>query len=196
MLAVVDNLDDKALFVEMDRENRAREDLSPWEQGVMYRRALELGLFPSNRKLAEAVGVDLTNLGKALALAALPENVIAAFASPLELQYRWAAPLKDAIGVDPEGVRTRAKELGTLSPRLPAKEVFRRLTQAVGEGGSTVLLPPSVDVQVGGKRAATVRMTGRGGATVVIEPGMLTNGSAKALAEVLEKFLSNAKRTK
>ena len=50
VLAVIDNLDDRALFVEMDRENRARKDLSAWEQGMMYRRALQQGLFPSNRK--------------------------------------------------------------------------------------------------------------------------------------------------
>lgn len=195
LLAVVDNLDDRALFVEMDRENRAREDLSPWEQGVMYRRALDLGLFPSNRKLAEAVGVDLTNLGKALALATLPEDVLTAFSSPLELQYRWATPLKDAISSDFDGVRARGRELSKVTPKLPAKDVFQRLVRAKGEGGSTVLPPSSIDIQVAGKRAATVRMTGKGGATVTIEPGMLANGKAKALVEVLEKFFAAGKRS-
>jgi ParB family chromosome partitioning protein len=58
VLAVVDNLGGVELFVQMDRENRSRKNLSAWEQGMMYLRALENGLFPSNRQLAEKVGVD------------------------------------------------------------------------------------------------------------------------------------------
>jgi ParB family chromosome partitioning protein len=42
----VDELGDAALFAAMDRENRERADLSPYEQGVMYQRALEEQLVP------------------------------------------------------------------------------------------------------------------------------------------------------
>ena len=63
----------------MERENRERQDLSPWEQGMMYRRALDLGLFTSNRALATALGIDHSNVGKSLALARLPDEVVAAF---------------------------------------------------------------------------------------------------------------------
>ena len=49
VLSVVDNLGEVELFVQMDRENRSRKNLSAWEQGMMYQRALEKGLFPSNR---------------------------------------------------------------------------------------------------------------------------------------------------
>ena len=42
----------------MDRENREREDLSPYEQGTMYQQALDAGLFPSQRRLAEQLGVN------------------------------------------------------------------------------------------------------------------------------------------
>ena len=51
--AIVEALTDAQLFSEMERENRERQDLSPWEQGVMYKRALDDGLFP----LAEKTGV-------------------------------------------------------------------------------------------------------------------------------------------
>src|SRR5690606_26125628 len=48
VLAMVQqDMKDADLFVEMERENRERADLSAWEQGVMYMRALEQGLFPS-----------------------------------------------------------------------------------------------------------------------------------------------------
>ena len=196
VLAVVDNLDDRSLFVEMDRENRGRKDLSPWEQGVMYQRALDQGLFPSNRKLAEAVGADLTNVGRALALANLPEAVVAAFPSPLELQYRWATPLKDAVEADPEAVQACAKEIRAAGAKLPAKEVFERLTAPKKLGGSTVLPPAQLEIQVAGKRAAIVQMTVKGGTTVSIEPGLVTTEKLKALADLVEKFLAGGKRSK
>jgi ParB family chromosome partitioning protein len=136
VLALVEALDDAALFVEMDRENRQRKDLRPYETGLMYARALDSGLFPSARKLAEAVGIDLSQLGKSLALARLPHDVLNAFTSPLDLQYRWVPDLVGAIQRDPDGVLAKSKELQELDPRLPAADVFRRLT----EGGGTV--PP------------------------------------------------------
>lgn len=189
LLALVENLGDAALFVEMDRENRSRRDLSAWEQGVMYRRALSEGLFPSNRKLAEAVGADLSNVGKALALADLPAELVAAFASPLELQYRWAKPLKDAWDADPKAVAARASELAAMSPRPKAKEAFERLIGFAGQGGGTVPPPPPLEIQVGGRRAATVAINGRGAAQVLIEPGMLPAHRLGELAELVEKFL-------
>ena len=94
---VVDNLDDRALFEEMERENRERADLSPWEQGVTYVRALDRGLYPSNRQMAAALGVDISNLGKALALARLPEAVVAAFPTPQSIQLAWATELGKAL---------------------------------------------------------------------------------------------------
>lgn len=133
VLAVIDNLDDQTLFVEMERENRSRKDLSAWEQGMMYRRALDGGLFPSNRKLAEAIGVDLSALGKALALAALPAFVIEAFPSPLQLQFRWAKPLADALASDPERVRSTAQSLRTSSDAFSARQIFERLTSKVSD---------------------------------------------------------------
>ena len=88
VLAMVEDLDDKHLFIEMDRENRQRKDLRPYEVGVMYAKALDEGLFPSARKLAEEVGIDHSQLSKALSLARLPLDVLNAFRTPLDLQYR------------------------------------------------------------------------------------------------------------
>jgi ParB family chromosome partitioning protein len=138
VLALVEDINDAELFCQMDRENRARAALSPWEVGVTYAKALDEGLFPSARKLSEAASIDLSQLGKALALARLPANVIAAFPSPLDLQYRWATLLTPAIQKNPDLILSRAKELQASSEKLNSSQVLKRLL----EGGGTV--PPPV----------------------------------------------------
>ncbi len=132
VLAMVDNIDDRALFAEMERENRGRQNLAPWEQGLMYRRALDEGLFASMRQMAELLGANVSAVSRALALASLPEHVVLAFRSPLELQFRWAKPLGDALAADPKGVQSRAQIARGWVPRKPASDVFRFLVQ--GEG--------------------------------------------------------------
>ena len=73
--AVVDeNVDDQALYIQMQRENRGRSNLSAWEQGVSYHKALNEGLFPSARRLAEQIGLDHSNVAKALRVAELPQQ--------------------------------------------------------------------------------------------------------------------------
>ncbi len=193
VLAVVENLDDQALFVEMDRENRGRKDLSAWEQGVMYRRALDEKLYPSNRRLADAVGVDLTNLGRALALADLPTKVVAAFPSPLDLQFRWAAPLKAALAADEKGVLKKADELTSIDPRPAAKAVLERLTGVSGQGGSTVLpstlsAPIVTPIETGGHAIGTITYAPKRGLVAAL-PGA-SAAEAEALAKLIADFYS------
>jgi len=111
VLALIEDVSDHELFIAMERENRARKNLSAWEQGCMYRKALDDGLYPSLRKLAEAIQVDVSLVSKSVALSRLPQSVVQAFASPLEIQFRWAQPLGEALQKDPQGVIERAKTL-------------------------------------------------------------------------------------
>ena len=147
VLTLIEELDDVELFCQMDRENRARAALSPWEAGTTYARALDEGLFPSARKLAEAASIDLSQLGKALVLAKLPTDVVTAFPSPLDLQYRWATLLSQAIQKDPDLILLRAKELRAAKENLNASQVLVRLL----EGGGTVPPPALKKVSVKGK---------------------------------------------
>ena len=191
VLAVIDNLDDRALFVEMDRENRARKDLSAWEQGMMYRRALSQGLFPSNRKLAEATGVDLGAVGKALALAGLPDEVITAFASPLDLQFRWAKPLNDALAADVAGLRGRAAAMRTARGPRTARQVFEHLLGRGMVGVEPFNPPPPVVLKVAGKRVATAQAGPAGAVTISIDPGALPAKRLPGLVALIEAFLAS-----
>ena len=57
VVTLVKDLTEQELFEQMDRENRQRKDLTAYEQGEMYRHALDEGLYPSMRKLSESLGV-------------------------------------------------------------------------------------------------------------------------------------------
>jgi ParB family transcriptional regulator, chromosome partitioning protein len=131
VLAVVQELDDNALFVQMERENRGRENLSAWEQGRMYLRALEEGLFTSNIKLAAAIGRDASDVGKAMRIAKLPMEVTGAFPSPNAILFRWVADLERALRLHPAAVLAEARDLGRRAPSVPAAEVFSRLTSCL-----------------------------------------------------------------
>ncbi|NDY90263.1 ParB/RepB/Spo0J family partition protein [Ideonella livida] len=194
VLAMVDNLDDQALFVEMDRENRTRKDLSAWEQGKMYQRALDEGLFPSNRKLAEAVGVDLGNLGKALSLARLPAEVVGAFASPLDLQFRWSKLLNDALNTDREGVLRRAAALSHDRGALSGKEVLQRLLQDPVDlrgNGALYRTTPSRSwaIELAGRGVATVQQSAEGDLRIDISGRAVEQRDVEALVQAVRLFV-------
>ena len=151
---IVDDIDEKTMFVEMDRENRERTDLRPFEQGLMYARALESGLFSSLRKLSEEIGADPTNISKAVSLARLPESILDSFESRLDIQYRWASDLKAALEKEPDLILARAadiKKQRSAGNQLSSQSAFNLL---VGKA-SSLNKPVARKVTVG-KRVLTI----------------------------------------
>lgn len=185
VLAMVVDASDRELFEAMERENRARKNLSAWEQGTMYRRALDEGLYPSQRKLAESLGVDVSLVSKSLSLARLPDAVVAAFASPLEIQFRWAQPLAEALQRDPDGMLARAARLQQ-GPRLPASQVLARLLGAPVLNGST---PQRQQIDAGEGRQAVLTRDAQGRVQLVFSAGALGDEQVQALAAFAERLL-------
>lgn len=181
---VVDNIEDRALFIEMERENRGRKDLSAWEQGVMYKRALDAGIFASLRQLASAIGVQPGNVSTAMQLASLPEEVVQAFPSPLELQFRWIGPLKAALEEDAEAVLARARALAAMNPRPAAKAVLARLT---GQGGQVTALQET-RYRLHGKAVGSFTKDGKGNIALRLKAGALSAEKEARLAELLARF--------
>jgi ParB family chromosome partitioning protein len=126
LLAHIDEeMNEQTMFMLMERENRGRQDLSAWEQGVMYTRALSKRLFPTRRALAASIGLAEGTVSKAVSLAELPEQIISAFASPLDIQFRFAADLNKSLQMDPDGVLTRASELAGVQIKARRGEAER-----------------------------------------------------------------------
>lgn len=132
VLAVVQDLDDQKLWAFMERENRQRKNLSAWEQGMMYVRALEAGLFPSMLALARAIGRSQGDVSAAISIANLPTEVVEAFVSPQDIRFRDAKELKDAVAKAPEAVIAVAQDLAKDEERTAA-DVREALVQAAND---------------------------------------------------------------
>lgn len=190
--AVVDeNVDDQALYVQMQRENRGRSNLSAWEQGVSYHKALNEGLFPSARRLAEQIGLDHSNVAKALRVADLPQEIVGAFRSPVDIQFRWAVALDKAYQQDPDAVLSAARLLAGRSPKPAAAEVFRSLTEAVSAKGKPKAKEASRAFVIADGKKGVIR-AGKGGAvTVELPRGVLPPARWAAFETALQKLLSD-----
>jgi ParB family transcriptional regulator, chromosome partitioning protein len=191
VLAQVEETSDAELFGQMERENRGRQNLSAWEQGSMYNQALDEGLFPSQRKLAEVIGVDVSMVSKSVALAKLPAEVVDAFPSPLEIQYRWAQPLSEARQKDPDGLLTKARALKSEIPRPSAARVFAVLSGAEALNRSTPAAKPSKDIAIErrGAKVATLTSDAKGRALVRFESNALPDSKRGQLAKLIRDFL-------
>ncbi|MFG5407122.1 ParB/RepB/Spo0J family partition protein [Piscinibacter sakaiensis] len=190
--AVVDeNVDDQALYVQMQRENRGRSNLSAWEQGVSYHKALNEALFPSARRLAEQIGLDHSNVAKALRVAELPQEIVGAFRSPVDIQFRWAVALDKAYQQDPDAVLSAARLLAGRSPKPAAAEVFRCLTEAVSAKGKAKAKEASRAFVIADGKKGVIR-AGKGGAvTVELPRGVLPPARWAAFETALQKLLSD-----
>jgi ParB family chromosome partitioning protein len=172
----------------MERENRHRKNLSPYEQGQMYRRALAEGLFPSMRALAADIGRGSTDVSEAVRIAELPQAVLDAFPSPNDIQFRWAKALADVCQRDPVGAKARARELRT--DRLPAAAVFKALTGTHGGQGARPSSTPERKLSLGPGRKGTIRSDGkRVRVELELEPANLPAEQWDAFEERLRQLL-------
>lgn len=171
------------LFATMDRENRERADLSPFEQGSMYRRALNEELFGSNRRLAEALGVSHTWVANVLAVADLPPPILDCFRSPLEIQHRHAKDINLALEKDRKGVLRRADRLRQLAGKLAASAVVDTLLGAQGSTQDIDVTPKPL--VIAGKQAGKWYRDRTGRVNLQFESGLIPEDR---LEEVLAAF--------
>lgn len=185
-IIVAKEMNDRSLFKEMDRENRGRKNLSAWEQGHMYAAALDEGLYTSLRMLAEDVGANLSDVSRAVKLARLPQVVVDAFETPLDLQVRWAKDLGDKLQKDPDFVLAAAKEISKNRAGLNSVNIFKML---VGRQEKTDIA--SVEISEKGRLFATITTGKKGRAVLDFEPGVLTVEKYAGLAELVRRYLKS-----
>lgn len=183
VLAMVENLTDVDLFIKMDRENRARSDLSPFEQGEMYRRALDEGLFPSLRRMASDLGVDLGNASKAMSIARLPSPVLLAFPSPNDIQFRWGTALQEELQKNPEGVIQRGAAIQAeraAGQGISALETFERL---LAKGHA--VKASTHELVRGTKKVGSLKRSADGSVQLSIKSGVLNEKEFNELQKLI-----------
>ncbi len=183
--AIVEELDDLEAYKQMERENRNRADLSPWEQGVMYKDALDSKLFSSQKQMATVLNISGGALSMALSLASLPSEVIDAFPSPLDLQFRWAADLTHALEKDTARVMTLAQEFASKTPKASAKVVMAALAGATDRGKAG---PLSQELRTGDLVYGSFAKDAKGAVNLKLKAGVLTAQSEKKLLDFLERL--------
>lgn len=135
LLVDVRDIDDRAALIEMDIENRPREDISPYERGVNYGRWLRAGYFKNQLELAKELGVSEARVSRLLKYSQLPTVVVAAFDSVRDIREEWAVRLankcRDAkLRID---IMRRARERAASSRKISPQCIFDALLRGVGE---------------------------------------------------------------
>ena len=195
---IVDATDDVSMFIEMERENRNREDLTPWEQATAYAMALREGIFSSARAMSIALNVDEGNVSKLLTMAKLPSTIVEAFPSALDLQYRWVASLVDFIKRDPETILDRARQIKVQRQKVireggvpeKANKVFSQLTAEP----DLVVTKKSLEIRVEGSKGASFKSTDSGIATIRFSD-TLSEAQQAMLIGLVETFLKKVAKT-
>lgn len=151
----------------------------------MYQAALEKGLYPSQRKLSESIGVDVSLISKSIALAKLPAAVMGAFTSPLDVQYRWAQPLGEALERDREGTLAKAAMITTAREQqaLSPGSIFTQLCSA-----STPSHVVNRDLQLAGKKIGVCSINEKGAVFIRIPAGELSPALQDAFVQAVEQF--------
>ena len=124
---------EKQRFFDTVRENQSRADLSAWELGRQLKFAMDQGFFSSQRRLAFDIGRDISDVSRAIKLASLPYEIVAAFASPTDLQFRHSKKLTDAVALNLPELLEEARLIQQLPVRPKALEVFNRLLKSTGD---------------------------------------------------------------
>lgn len=177
-VAQVADLDDEAAFRLADLENRARKDVSDLERARNYAAALKAHYGNHLTRMAERLKLSKGWLSKMLKVASIPDAVIAAFASPAEVQLKPAYPLaqalddKDRAAAIKRAAGTIAKEQAALresgETTLPSAEVIAQLLAA----GQDKAKPEQLVLDgAHGRPAVTVQSSNRQGITLRLHAG-------------------------
>lgn len=177
-------------------ENHLREPLSPYELGKQLLHIQALESPPSKRGLARLIGMDEGQVLKAIDIAQLPDQVLAAFNSPSDIRYSDAKPLKDACRAAPEAVIKEAALIQGESGLKPA-EVIKRLSQAAAarsevEGVEPFNTPPETQpelpLEIDGKPYGKVGQDKKGKPVISLDV-TLSPAQQAALGKAIEAFL-------
>ncbi len=202
-VAQVADLDDEAAFRLADLENRARKDVSDLERARNYATALADHYGNHLTRMAERLKLSKGWLSKMIKVAGIPDAVIAAFASPGDVQLKPAYALAQAL--DDKGaakaIAAMAKQIAKEQaarrddghPPYPAADVLRRLLVAPAFVGGEDKPEPYRYATRHGRTALSVQSANRQGVTIRLHAG--SGADTDELVSALRDALAHLEAT-
>ncbi len=191
LLVEVREFTDREGLIAMDIENRQRQDISPYERGLSYRRWLQSGHFKSPKEISETLKVSAPQVSRLLQLARLPAVVVNAFRGPIEIRESWGLKLIELLD-DPQRCAATirsARSLGNKSPRLQGSDVMRKLL-AFSVRGRKPKREPHDKVVLGSDGSAVFRIRYLNNAIALIfEAEKISERSLSRIEKVLGAIL-------
>lgn len=193
---VDDSLDDVAAFFSVLQENTGRKPLSPLELGQLILYGIERGIFKNQEDASRILRKSKGLVSRSVAVASLPAELISAFRSGDQIQYRYAKDLGDAVRLSPEKVKCEAIKIKEGGEVLTPIEVKLRLLCAAGENVARLNKKATLDVGIDGKQVAKLTFDKSGYAQVKLDFS-LDVSQENALARLLRRFyIRNVSKSK
>lgn len=134
-------LTDEQAFLISDVENRPREDITDYERGVDYAKAVEFYYNGSQKAMAERMQMAESRLSRLISLARLPSLIADAFPARHQITVYHGEQLSPFINKGPRVIERMEAEASTIigereaqaassKTALPAKDVVKRLIKA------------------------------------------------------------------
>lgn len=198
-LAQVAALDDEAAFRLADLENRARADISDIERAKNYSLALHDHYGGHLTRMAERLRVSKGWLSKMIRVASLPDNVIAAFASPSDIQLKPAYALAQAMG-EKGAARAITAKATEIAKKQASAKLAGAATISAAEVMKQLLAAPTSDTATDkeqfayssrrlGRLALSVQSANRQGVTIRLHAG--SGADEDELADALREALQH-----
>lgn len=198
LIAIIEDIDDEAAFRLADIENREREDISDLERGLNYKSAVDTYYDGVQSKMADRVKLSKSSLARYIGLTEIPQSIISAFNSPMDLQVRHGDKLLPLVRTPAALVRMEEvaahiaqeqsfRQSGDEEP-IGGAEVVARLVQvttAPRRGRSQRTL-----IEVAGQHIGQVDRDQGRGFTLTLTP---TDCSTEEILEALRPLIENAK---
>lgn len=124
--AVVEDLTMHRVVQELDASNDDTQ-VSLYERGCLYDSLLLVGIYPSRRRLAEALGRSLVEVSSAIAASQLPREIVNCIVDPRALTAGTVKRLTAAVAVDPESVSQRLAK-ATIDGKVGVKAILNALS--------------------------------------------------------------------
>jgi ParB family transcriptional regulator, chromosome partitioning protein len=167
LVVVRDDLDVTDAFELSDAENRGQKDISDFERAREYRWALD-NLYESNiSRMAEAIQMDRSHLSRLLALTEMPEEIVLAYPSILDIRtHHWRQLSSYFSSKEREKVAAAERALACARSIVQARENHSRNIPTDGAQTLSLLLAALKEKKRGGDRTqilktVTAKATGK-----------------------------------